>query len=45
MEKSSKIEKNLVSEENILNWNSVQDSFQKAFGRRFIQVGSKIYLY
>ncbi len=32
MEKSSKIEKNLVSEENILNWNSVQDSFQKAFG-------------
>ncbi len=32
MEKSSKIEKNLVSEENVLNWNSVQDSFQKAFG-------------
>ncbi len=32
MEKSPKIEKNLVSEENILNWNSVQDSFQKAFG-------------
>ena len=31
MEKSSKIEKNLVSEENILNCNSLQDSFQKAF--------------
>ncbi len=32
MEKSSKIQKNLVSEENTLNWSSVQDSFQKAFG-------------
>ena len=32
MEKSFKIEKNLVSEENILNWVIVQESFQKAFG-------------
>ena len=32
MEKSFKVEKNLVSEENILNWNTVQESFQKAFG-------------
>ena len=32
MEKSSKIEKNLVSEENVLNWVIVQESFQKAFG-------------
>ena len=32
MEKSFKIEKNLVSEENILNWSVVQESFEKAFG-------------
>ena len=32
MEKSFKVEKKLVSEENILNWNTVQESFQKAFG-------------
>ena len=32
MEKSFKVEKNLVSEENILNWNTVQEGFQKAFG-------------
>ena len=31
MEKSFKIEKNLVSEENILNWILVQENFQKAF--------------
>ena len=32
MEKSFKVEKNLVSEENVLNWVIVQESFQKAFG-------------
>ena len=32
MEKSSKLEKNLVSEENVLNWILVQESFEKAFG-------------
>ncbi len=32
MEKSFKIEKNTVTEENTLNWNVVQDSFEKAFG-------------
>ena len=32
MEKSFKVEKNLVSEENVLNWVIVQQSFQKAFG-------------
>ena len=32
MEKPFKIEKNLVSEENVLNWVIVQESFQKAFG-------------
>ena len=32
MEKSFKVEKNLVSEENVLNWKLVQDSFEKAFG-------------
>ena len=32
MEKSFKVEKNLVSEEKILNWILVQESFQKAFG-------------
>ena len=32
MEKSFKIEKNSVSEENLLNWSVVQESFEKAFG-------------
>ena len=32
MEKSFKVEKSLVSEENVLNWILVQESFQKAFG-------------
>ena len=32
MEKSFKIEKNLGSEENVLNWILVQESFQKVFG-------------
>ena len=32
MEKSFKVEKNTVSEESVLNWVSVQESFQKAFG-------------
>ena len=32
MEKSFKVEKNLVSEENVLNWVTVQESFHKAFG-------------
>ncbi len=32
MEKSFKVEKSLVSEENVLNWTLVQESFQKAFG-------------
>ena len=32
MEKSFKVEKNSVSEENVLNWVIVQESFQKAFG-------------
>ena len=32
MEKSFKIEKNSVSEEKILNWSVVQESFEKAFG-------------
>ena len=32
MEKSFKVEKNLVSEEKVLNWVIVQESFQKAFG-------------
>ena len=32
MEKSFKVEKNPVSEENVLNWVIVQESFQKAFG-------------
>ncbi len=32
MEKSFKVEKNLVSEENVLNWTNVQEGFQKAFG-------------
>ncbi len=32
MEKSFKVEKNLVSEENVLNWVIVQESFEKAFG-------------
>ena len=32
MEKSFKISKNTVSEENILKWNNVQTDFEKAFG-------------
>ncbi len=32
MEKSSKAEKSLVSEENVLNWILVQEGFEKAFG-------------
>ena len=32
MEKSIKIQKNLVSEENILKWAIVQEGFEKAFG-------------
>ena len=32
MEKSFKIEKKSVSEENLLNWSVVQESFEKAFG-------------
>ena len=32
MEKSFKIEKNSVSEENILKWALVQEGFEKAFG-------------
>ncbi len=32
MEKSFKIEKNSVSEENILKWTLVQEGFEKAFG-------------
>ena len=32
MEKSFKVEKNTVSEESVLNWVLVQESFQKAFG-------------
>ena len=32
MEKSLKIEKNSLTEENILKWNTVQNSFEKAFG-------------
>ena len=32
MEKSVKIQKNLVSEENILKWAIVQEGFEKAFG-------------
>ena len=32
MEKSFKATKNFVAEENLLNWNSVQENFKKAFG-------------
>ena len=32
MEKSFKAAKNFVAEENILNWNLVQDNFKKSFG-------------
>ena len=32
MEKSFKAAKNLVAEENVLNWNLVQDNFKKSFG-------------
>ena len=32
MEKPFKAAKNFVAEENILNWNLVQDNFKKSFG-------------
>ena len=32
MEQSNKATKNLIAEENVLNWNLVQEGFKKTFG-------------
>ena len=32
MEKSNKVVKNIIAEENVLNWSLVQEGFKKTFG-------------
>ena len=44
MEKSLNTKNNLIAEENVLNWNTVQEGFKRHLVPKFTQAGLKMFL-